>query len=287
MKKLLIIFISILLMCLLVSCRSIANPENELHTHEWVDEIILRGATREKEGVLLYICTCGEVKSGTFKYTSSGFEYTLNEDGKSYSIIGLGTCTDTDVVIPAVYNELPVTSIGNYAFYDCARLTSVTIPNSVTSIGGAAFGSCDSLTSINVSDENTTYKSINGNLYSKDGKTLIQYAMGKTDSSFIIPDSVTNIGYGAFMDCASLTSMTIPNSVTSIGNEAFFDCSNLTSITIPNSVTNIGTWAFYNCTSLNDVYYTGSEEQWNLLISKSNCNIPGTANIHYNYSADE
>ena len=72
-------------------------------------------------------------------------------------------------------------------------------------------------------------------------------------TSITIPDSVTSIGYHAFEDCTSLTSITIPNSVTSIGGYAFAYCSSLTSITIPNSVTSIGYRAFYKCTSLTSI----------------------------------
>ena len=97
------------------------------------------------------------------------------------------------------YIQIPkgVTSIGNYAFYNCNNLTSITIPKSVTSIGECAFESCKSLTSIT------------------------------------IPDSVTSIGDYAFKNCKSLTSITIPESVTSIGTYAFWNCNSLYSITIP------------------------------------------------------
>ena len=180
-----------------------------------------------------------------------------------------------------------VTNIGWYAFVGCDSLTSVTIGNSVKSIGDYAFHYCDSLTSINVSNENTTYKSINGNLYSKDGKTLIQYAKGKTDSSFIIPDSVTSIGNEAFYYCDSLTSVTIPNSVTSIGDLAFFDCSNLTSVTIPDSVTSIGRYAFSGCTSLTSIKYRGTQAEWDAISKGVAWNL-GTDNytITYNYTEE-
>ena len=144
-------------------------------------------------------------------------------------------------------------SIGRSAFNRCTSLTSVTIPDSVTEIGEYAFFYCTSLTSITVDENNTAYKSIDGSLYSKDGKTLIQYAVGKNDTSFTIPDSVTSIGDRAFEYCTSLTSVTIPDSVTSIGEEAFYDCSGLTSVTIPDSVTTIGSYAFENCYSLTTI----------------------------------
>ena len=125
------------------------------------------------------------------------------------------------VVIPSsvTYNgtTYSVTSIGEYAFYKCYSLTSVTIPESVTSIGNSAFRGCFSLTSVT------------------------------------IPESVTSIGNSAFNGCSSLTSITIPNSVTSIGEKAFYRCSSLTSITIPNSVTSIGSCAFDGCSSLTSI----------------------------------
>ncbi|MBR2465486.1 MAG: leucine-rich repeat domain-containing protein [Clostridia bacterium] len=151
--------------------------------------------------------------------------------------------------------EIPssVTSIGSQAFLRCDSLTSVEIPSSVTSIGYEPFCLCYSLTSITVDEKNTAYKSIDGNLYTNDEKTLIQYAIGKTDSSFTVPDSVTTISQWAFASCTSLTSIVIPDGVTSIGDRAFCDCTSLTSIVIPDSVTSIGYDAFSYCTSLTSV----------------------------------
>ncbi len=120
-----------------------------------------------------------------------------------------------DVIIPN-----GVTSIGDYAFYNCRSLTSIMIPDSVTSIGYEAFYKCNSLASITISDSVTNI----GN-----------YAFYDCDSltSITIPDSVTRIGDGVFSGCNSLRSITISDGVTSIGDNMFYGCSNLESLTLP------------------------------------------------------
>ena len=229
-----------------------------LKEHTESDWIIDLEPTTEVEGSKHTECTvCGiTLKTEAIEkilVASEGLEFVLNEDGQSYSVIGIGTCTDTNIVIPSTYNGLPVTSIGDGAFCVCLSLTSINIPDSVTSIGEMAFSKCISLTSIEVDENNTKYKSIEGNLYNKDGTVLIQYATGKQDISFEIPDSVTSIGDGAFGGCISLTSINIPDSVTSIGNYAFSYCDSLTSVTIGNSVTSIAESAFFYCISLTSI----------------------------------
>jgi hypothetical protein len=168
-----------------------------------------------------------------------------------------------------------VTSIGNLAFSGCTYLRSIAIPNSVTSIGNRAF-SGTGLIEINVSSENPAFSSEDGVLFNKAKTTLMQYPQGKQGSSYIIPNSVTTIGDGAFAmtrltsvaipnsvttigdgafsGCVGLTEVSIGNSVTSIGNSAFQNCAGLTSITIPASVTTIGTLAFAGCVSLTEVF---------------------------------
>jgi hypothetical protein len=137
-----------------------------------------------------------------------------------------------------------VVIIADNAFSGCRSLTSITIPESVMNIGDGALSFCRSLTSITVDENNAAYQDIDGNLYSKDGTTLLCYPMGKTDTAFTIPDGVTIIGDYAFSGCKGLISVSIGNNVTSIGEAAFFYCSSLTEIVIPDGVTTIGTGAF-------------------------------------------
>ncbi|MBQ7924255.1 MAG: leucine-rich repeat protein, partial [Clostridia bacterium] len=80
------------------------------------------------------------------EYTQ-GLEYELSTDETCYTVTGIGTCADTDIVIPSMYNGKPVTNIYDLAFRDCYGLTSVVIGDSVTSIGDWAFSGCSGLTS--------------------------------------------------------------------------------------------------------------------------------------------
>ena len=163
------------------------------------------------------------IEGWAFQNCSGLTSVTIGNSVTSIGDYAFAYCSSlTSVTIPN-----SVTSIGYGAFYNCSSLASVTIGNSVTSIGDYAFAYCRSLTSISVDDNNQSYKSIDGNLYTKDGTTLIQYTIGKTATSFVIPDSVTSLVPRAFADCSSLTSITIPNIVTSIAQYVFSNCSSL------------------------------------------------------------
>jgi hypothetical protein len=140
------------------------------------------------------------------------FDYTTNADGVDVTITGYEG-PPWDVNIPTNINGLTVTGIGEEAFRNILKLTSVTIPDSVTSIGDSAFEACYSLTSVTISANDT------------------------------------NIGAGAFSNCG-LTNVTIPDSVTSIGTYAFAECTNLISVVIPGEVSNIGEAAFASCSRL-------------------------------------
>ena len=164
-----------------------------------------------------------------------------------------------------------VTSIPAYAFRGQA-ITRITIPDSVTTIGSSAFYNCDSLTSVTIGDSVTT---IGGNAF--------QACDSLTSVTFGENSQLTTIGSDAFQACVSLTSIVIPDSVTTIGDSAFYYCTRLTSITLPDSVTTIGDYAFYYCTSLTDVYFTGTEKEWNSITIGIDNDPLTNATIHYNY----
>ena len=241
----------------------------------------------------------------------------------TYSVAnGEATITDCDtsasgaITIPSSLGGYPVTSIGVSAFSYCYSLTSVTIPNGVACISDNAFLYCSSLTSVTIPNSVTyigfssfadcsslTSVTIPNGVASIDGSAFFHCNGLK---SIIIPDSVTYIGSGAFSgcgnlksvtisnnvtsipadafsDCISLKSITIPNGVGDIGPNAFTNCNGLTSITIPDNVTTIGYGAFSGCGNLTDVYYTGTEDEWDK-INIENYNMALTdAYIFYNY----
>ncbi|MBQ3018887.1 MAG: leucine-rich repeat domain-containing protein, partial [Clostridia bacterium] len=177
---------------------------------------------------------------------SEGLEFTLDAETDTYTVTGIGTCSDSNIVIPYTYKGKSVTRIGYEAFSRCYSLTSVSIPNSVTYIDDTAFFGCNSLKYNQF--ENAYYLGNEENPY-----LCLDKVGDKNITSCIINETTKIIQDNAFYGCSSLTSITIPNSVASIGNEAFYDCDSLTSIKIPNSVASIGDRAFYDCDSLTSV----------------------------------
>ena len=151
-----------------------------------------------------------------------------------------------------------VRCIGDSAFGSCKSLDKITIPASVVDLSNTAFSKCEKLSCIDVADDNPNYKSIDGNLYSQDGKVLIKYAEGKSNDTFEIPCGVVVIGDFAFSGCKSLKSIIIPDSVEKIGENAFTGCQKLKEITIPNSVKMVGSNAFKFCSSIKTIQLPNS-----------------------------
>ena len=126
--------------------------------------------------------------------------------------------------------------IGKYAFYDCRRLKSLTLPAGITKIGDCAFQYCYGLTSLTLSAGITE---IGAEAFRRSGLT-----------SLTLPTGITSIGSSAFEGCSGLTSLTLPAGITSIGNYTFEGCSRLTSLTLPAGITEIGDAAFKDCSGL-------------------------------------
>ncbi len=208
--------------------------------------------------LLLLLCPPAALAAGDIVASGTcgkNISWELNRQG-TLTISGTGAMDDhtvycgppfiavTDQIKRAIIHE-GVTSIGNYVFYDCNAMTSVTIPKTVTSIGDYAFEQCSSL---------------DGVVLPKGLTRLGEGAFRKCPSltEIVIPDGITAIAASVFCDNTGLTSVTFPEGLTSIGERAFFECAKLTTVTIPGSVTSIGQYAFAWCRSLNTVYFQGS-----------------------------
>ena len=203
-------------------------PIIDCQSSNWIVDKI---PTHQEDGAQHTECTmCKKIlKQETLAAGSYGLDFLENDDG-TYTVVGVGTCEDTEIVIPKTHNGKAVTSIGEKAFYGRAYLTSITIPDSVANIGGEAFYVCSSLTSVHINDIAAWCAiefSSNPLSYAKN-----LYLNGELVTDLVIPESVTSISNSAFYNCTSLTSVTIGNSVTSIGEKAFAFCSSIETITV-------------------------------------------------------
>lgn len=143
-----------------------------------------------------------------------------------------------------------MSSVGEQAFSHCPLLREVHIPATLTSIGKEAFAACDNMVKITADPANPVYDSRNNcNAIIETATDTLIAGCGTT----VIPDTVKEIGQGAFSSCLSLTDISLPESIVSIGTEAFARCLYLTDIFLPDSVTDIGSKAFDCCARLQKI----------------------------------
>lgn len=195
-----------------------------------------------------------------------------------------------------------VTYIGEEAFLNCWELSGIELPKKVEHIGADAFANCYKLETINVPEDNAFFCSIDGVLFDKSKKIIIRFPAART-GTYTIPDGVETIGYGSFKNCG-LTKIDIPVGVKYIESFAFYNTKfstlilpsgllsidaymgenlNLKSIEIPASIEYIQADALVDFDNLTDIYYYGTEEQWQTVKDKEDLNLPPGAVVHYNW----
>ncbi len=258
-------------------------PPTEPHVHSFGPWILIQHATCTKPEVSTHICACnyteqkitGQTVNHNYDHSgacvvcgrqvSAGLAYQLNDDGKSYTLISLHECQDEDIIIPEIYQGLPVTAIG-YAAFSGGEMVSVEMPDSISSIADNAFQNCYRLERVKLP----------ANL-----RTIGSWAFSGTAlTELYIPENVSAIGREAFHHCESLRSISVdpynvafeerdgvlfngdmtrllvypggkegesylvPEGVTEIADYAFLSCFRLRQIQLPEGLVSIGEAAF-------------------------------------------
>ncbi len=240
------------------------------------------------------------IGTGAFQGCSSLSDFTCDEDNEYYTIDN-GVLYDKDMVniyaVPYVssINFTDTTeTIADYAVCGNINITEITIPSTITYIGSHAFANCTNLQSVTfeqgdeleIGDYAFYYSGLTEVEIPSTVTSIGECAFYITDLvNVYIPSSVTYIGTKAFAINDSLKNVIIESGETlEIGDYAFYLDSNIESIEIPTSVTSIGDYAFDGCRSITDVYYQGTEEEWNKIDIGTNNTYLTSATIHYNTS---
>ena len=173
-----------------------------------------------------------------------GIYYNLNSETLTAEVVENYDYYSGKIVIPETITfdgtTYSVTSIGEFSFYDCSSLSTVTLPSTITNIGMYAFQNCSSLKSINLPE----------------GLTAIgEKAFGECIDlvNMQVPGTIGTMGEGVFSGCISLEDITLGDGIKTLGASAFERCDMLESITIPSSVESIDAWTFSNCISLKEI----------------------------------
>ena len=227
------------LMFMLLGCLSLYAADNDLITEQITIKLEKAGTLPDriassKKYKITNLKIIGELNGTDLKMIR---EMAGSTDGK-LSVLDLSEAKIVEGG-DCYYNSYCTSNdvIGSYAFSDCSRLTSLTLPAGITSIGSYSFQYCSRLTSL------TLPAGITGI-----GRYAFYGCSGLT--SLTLPAGITEIGSYAFFGCRGLTSLTLPAGITEIGNDAFHGCSGLTSLTLPAGITEIGSYTFYGCSGL-------------------------------------
>ena len=249
LRVLSVLLLLVTLLCLLPSCNllsAIFPPKHDCELYSvWKIE---KYPTEDKEGSKKLVCDyCNKkLSSASVPVTSKGLSYEINDGGAW--VTGIGTCTDTELVIPKKIDGKRVVGIKEYAFKESANIKSVVMPNTVKQIGDCAFLNISTLEDVILSER---LEVIGRDAFADTGL-----------KSVYIPGSVKNsLGVAAFMRCKNLERAILGEGVERIEYATFLSCESLEFVSLPYTLKDIQN-AFYRCENLATVNFRGNIGQY-------------------------
>ncbi len=224
MKKIGLTLFCIILFCSVVCLCSCDKPIND-NGDVWFRYRM----TNDETGYYIEYCN---VSDRTLE-ENSPVDVVIPSEYKGKPVVGIyhQAFTNSEIIRSVTFPD-SIRSIYAYAFVNCTGFESINIPKNVELVVGSSFSNCTSLKEITVDSENEYFTSVDRNLYTADGKKLLLYTPGKTESEFSIPDGVVSVGNHAFQKCENLKSITIPSTVTDMRFDAIAICDNLQEISV-------------------------------------------------------
>ncbi len=282
------------------------------HAHEYKNWKVIQKKTCTLDEIRSATCSCGKTATEVAqaadghqvingkctvcgKTESKGLALTLTGDGSGYVVTGIGSCKDTDIIIPAAYKGLPVTEVKEHAFMSNDKICSVTLPDSVETLGEYAFAFCDNLRSVTLS---AGLKEVGSGAFSHcpllehidfNGCTVLgewMFSGSKGLRTLVIPGNIREIPNGAFASNCNLKSVILEDGVEIIDVYAFNNCFSLRTVTCTDSIHTIINpfgycWSLHTLYAgnaipylpdtsfnLNQIYYAGTVAQWEAQASK-------------------
>ena len=194
------------------------------------------------------------LEKNTFNACTSLSEIQLSIGIKYIGEAAFQECAITTIALPYTVEEL-----SSSVFAGCKGLKSITLGSRVKTVHSNAFDGWASCEAINVDSANPYFKSMDGVVYTKDGKTLVRYPQGKEGTEFTVPEGVITISEYAFSECVTLQEAIFPTSLLTIEEKAFNSCTKLKRISIPDNVTSVGVNAFYKCYNIAYVKFSANQ----------------------------
>lgn len=225
----------------------------------------------------IFILICSIPSVSAFSLGGSSGDCTWELDGTTLVISGNGAMSNFDRVsapwgkeITEVVIQNGVTTIGQYAFADCKKLVSVSLPESLQIIRENAFDGCISLNKVTIPN---SVKEVKASAFF--GCTSLEV--------LVLPNSISTVAEYAFYNCASLKSVVLGSGITSVGYKGFYGCIALTDIFISQKTKSVSISAFDGCASLENVWFGGTEiDKDAIRISNKNTTLTGA---NWNFSA--